>query len=238
MKQSLFCLTFGLALVTACTGTQGHAKALKPVSCDSNITAYGSRAALKIDPGSVATTLARVPVPKTAIGYGPADGYNAELTMVDGNWFVAHATGADSVRVETTPKVGTGAVFFVSAAPMEWSARRIDKTITAMAGLETLLADAAAEAGCSKSAIPFQLTGTISAADWSVVGRPVGAKGQLSTGPVTLIGIYAPIDPDRYFMPTETNLHVHFVTEDGTLSGHLSSFQTLEDGILRLPSGS
>lgn len=230
-------LGLGLALLSACTAMQEDGEALGPASCAGNITAYGSREELKADPASVAARLAEVPTPATAIGYGPADGYRAELTLLNGVWSIAYATAPGTVRVETVPEAEVGATFFVSAAPAAWSVRRVNKSIATMAGLETLLADAWAASGCSQSAIPFRLTGTISAADWSVVGRPEGAKGQLSSGRVTLVGIYDPVDSDRYFMPAGQTLHVHLVTEDGSLSGHLSSFLTLDDGFLSLPAG-
>ena len=235
MKSARYAAFLGFALISACNTRQAETQAASPDACESSITAYGSRAALKADPDMVAVNLAAVPTPATAIGYGPSSGYRAELTLVDGNWFIARAAGADSVQVETTPDKGAGAVFFVSAAPEAWSARPARRTIASMAGLESILAEAAAASDCPMSAIAFRLSGTITDAEWSVVGRPDGAKGQIKTGKVTLVGIYDPFDPDRYFMPSGQQLHVHLVSDDGTVSGHLSSFSRLDDGVLSLP---
>jgi hypothetical protein len=235
MKSARYAAFLGLALISSCKTPQAETQAASPDACESSITAYGSRAALKADPDMVAVNLAAVPTPATAIGYGPGAGYRAELTLADGNWFIAHATGADSVQVETVPGKDAGAVFFVSAAPEAWSARPVGTTITAMAGLESILAEAAAASDCPMSAIAFRLSGTITDAEWSVVGRPEGARGQIRSGNVTLVGIYDPFDPGRYFMPSGQQLHVHLVSDDGTISGHLSSFSRLDDGVLSLP---
>ncbi|KDA00900.1 hypothetical protein [Hyphomonas oceanitis] len=235
MRRARYATILSFALISACKTPQAEPQASLPDACKSAITAYGSRAALKANPNMVAVNLAAVPTPATAIGYGPSSGYRAELTLVDGNWFIARATGADPVQVETVPGKDAGAVFFVSAAPEVWSARPVGTTITSMAGLESILAEAAAASDCPSSAIPFRLSGTITGAEWSVVGRPEGAKGQIKSGNVTLVGIYDPFDPDRYFMPSGQQLHVHLVSDDGTISGHLSSFSRFDDGVLSLP---
>lgn len=236
MRNARHAVFLGFAVISACNTPQTETQVASPDPCTSRITAYGSRAALKADPDMVAMDLAAIPPPATAIGYGPGAGYRTELTLVNGNWFIARATGADSVQVETTPDKGAGAVFFVSAAPEAWSARSVGTTIASMEELEDILAKALAASDCPSSAVPFRLSGTITGAEWSVVGRPEGAKGQIKSGNVTLVGIYDPFDPDRYFMTTDQKLHVHLVSEDGTISGHISSFSKLEDGELSLPA--
>jgi hypothetical protein len=235
MKSMRYTAFLGFAMISACNTPQAETQATSPASCTSSITAYGSRAALKADPDMVAVNLAAVPPPATAIGYGPGAGYRAELTLVDGKWSIARATGADSVQVERVPDKDAGAVFFVLVAPEAWSARPVRTTITSMAGLESMLAATAVASDCPTSAIPFRLSGTITDAEWSVVGRPEGARGQIKSGNVTLVGIYDPFDPDRYFMPTGQKLHVHFVSADRAISGHLSSFSMLREGVLSLP---
>lgn len=225
-----------LTMLAACNAPQTEHQAVSPQACEDAITAYGSPSALKAEPGMIAVSLADVPRPDTAIGYGPSAGYREELTLVNGAWHIARATGLDTVEVKTVPADDAGAVFFVSAAPQAWSVRPVGKTITSMAELESMLAESAAASGCPSSAVPFRLSGTISDADWSVVGQPDGAHGKIASADVTLVGIYDPFDHDRYFMPAGRTLHVHMATEDGKISGHLSSFSTLEGGLFSLPA--
>lgn len=222
-------------LLAACHAPQAGPQSMSPDACKNTIIAYGSRPALKAEPEMVAVKLAEISHADTAMGYGPSAGHREELTLVDGVWHIARATGPDTVHVETVPGEDAGAVFFVSAAPQAWSVRPVGNTIKTMAGLEGLLAKSLADSGCPSSAIPFRLSGTIADAQWSVVGKPEGAHGEIATANVTLVGIYDPFDPDRYFMPTGQTLHVHLITEDGKISGHLSSFSSLEGGLLGLP---
>lgn len=225
-----------LTLLAACNTPQAEHQAVGPQVCGDTITAYGSRSALKAEPGMIAVSLADVPRPDTAIGYGPSAGYREELTLVNGTWHIARATGPDTVEVETVPAEDAGAVFFVSAVPEAWSVRPAGKTVTSMAELEDMLAESAAASGCPSSAVPFRLSGTISDAEWSVVGQPDGAHGKIASANVTLVGIYDPFDHDRYFMPAGQTLHVHMATDDGKISGHLSSFSTLEGGVFSVPA--
>jgi hypothetical protein len=236
MKSARYAAFLGFAVIAACNTPQAEKQTVSRDACENSITAYGSRAALKADPDMVAVSLAAVPTPATAIGYGPSDKYRAELTLVNGEWSIARATGADSVQVEKTPEKEAGAVFLVLATPEKWSAHPVGEIITTLVGLENILTATAAASDCPTSAIPFRLSGTITNAKWSVVGRPEGAKGLIKDGNVTLVGIYDPIDSDRYFIPTGQKLHVHLVSEDGAISGHLSSFQNLVDGVLSLPT--
>ncbi|MBA4225567.1 MAG: hypothetical protein C0456_02960 [Hyphomonas sp.] len=203
--------------------------------CASAIHAFGSRADLQADPGRVAVSLSKVPVSETTIGYGPGSDYQAELTLLDGVWQIARATGPKSAVNVTTPGEGAGAMFLVTASPEAWKTRALETPVNGMAALEALLAQAAPSHGCPGEAIPFKLSGTLMGGEWSVVGRPAGAAGRIEQADVTLIGIFDPADPDRYFMPQGRKIHVHVVSNDGQLSGHLNDFEALTNPSLALP---
>lgn len=225
-------LSFGLLAACASLTTQAPEGAN---ACSSTMTAYGSRSSLKESPAAVAVMLSDVALSSTTIGYGPGAGYLEELTLIDGVWQIARATGADAASVSSTPADNGGAMFLVTASPEAWATHKLDTPVSGMSGLEDLIAQSALSAGCAPGAIPFKLSGTISTADWSVVGRPLGAKGQIDLAAVTLIGLYDSVDADRYFMPAGRRVHVHVQTADGRLSGHLDNFASLEGGTLSLP---
>jgi len=225
----------GIALLTACAGTAEQVGEPSPTACQAPISAYGSREFLKTNPDSVAAVLAEVPVTETSIGYGPSAGYLEEITLVDGAWKIARATGPDTISLETGPTSDAGAVFLVIASPDAWRAQPLDTPVEGMADLEARLSEFVAASGCMSSALPFRLSGVVEDAEWSVVGRPAGAKGHLQRADVTLVGIYDPVDNDRYFMPQGAKVHVHMVTADGRVSGHLNGFSALTAGKLSLP---
>lgn len=225
----------GLALLTACAGTAEPVGEPSPTACQVPISAYGSKQSLRANPDSVAAVLTQVPVTGTSIGYGPSAGYLEEITLVDGAWKIARATGPDTVSVETGPASDAGAVFLVIASPDAWRAQPLDTPIEGMADLEARLSEIVAASDCISSALPFRIAGVVKDADWSVVGRPSGAKGRLDMTDVTLVGIYDPMDNDRYFMPQGAKVHVHMLTADGAVSGHLNGFSVLTDGTLSLP---
>lgn len=204
-------------------------------ACQSTISAFGSRSALKASPDKVAVMLSHIALTPNAIGYGPGAGYLEELTLVDGVWQIAHATGAHTVSVSNILVENGGAVFLVTASPDAWADRKLETPVNGMNDLEAVISKAATLASCAPGAVPFKLTGTIRGADWSVVGRPSGAKGRIDVAAVTLIGMYDPVEADRYFMPKGRSVHVHILTADGRISGHLDSFVSLEAGTLMLP---
>lgn len=236
MKTSHCAALSGLAILSACSTATEHLETSRVNACGSNITAFGSRAELKINPDMAAVRLLDVPTPSTAIGYGPSAGYRDELTLIDGVWSISSATSEDTVSVDDTPNDTFAAMFFVSAAPEAWGVESTDLTLNGMAGLEALLAEVVASSDCPSVPLAFQVSGIITDAAWSVVGKPKGAKGVIETAEVTLVGIYDPFDHDRYFMPSGQNLHVHLTSKDRSVSGHVSAFSKLEHARLSLPA--
>ncbi|MDP3459681.1 MAG: hypothetical protein Q8S09_10450 [Hyphomonas sp.] len=223
-----------LALLAACASQPAAAPA-SIGACQSTINVYGSRTELNEHPDTVAVSLRDVALSPNAIGYGPGAGYLAELTVVDGVWQIARATGPGAVTVDTVPGENAGAMFLVTASPDAWAKRTLDTPVEGMTDLEAMISKSAASSGCGAGAVPFKLTGKIQDADWSVVGRPSGARGRIDETAVTLIGLYDPVEADRYFMPKGRSIHVHILTGDGRLSGHLDDFASLEAGTLSLP---
>lgn len=223
-----------LALLASCA-SKLTAPPQETAACASTITAYGTRAGLKDNPDTLAVLLSGVALSQTAIGYGPSAGYLDELTLIDGVWQIATATGENTATVSSVPAENAGAMFLVTASPDAWAESTLDTPVSGMTELEDLIARSALLAGCKPDAIPFKLSGFIRGADWSVVGRPSGAKGRMDDTAVTLIGLYDPVDADRFFMPKGRRIHVHVLTDDGGLSGHLDDFASLEAGTLSLP---
>lgn len=224
-----------LVLAAGCGAGMGRATSELSPDCGAEITAYGSRASLRENPTSPAVALAAVATPPTAIGYGPGAGYREELTLVDGVWRIARATAPDAVIVEAIPASDAAAVFLVTAAPARWRTRHIDTPVNGFTDLEARLLAISRASPCPSAAIPFRLTGEIVDADWSVVGRPEGARGRIAAGRVTIVGVFDPLDADRYFMPVGQRLHAHIVTETGDIAAHLASFSLLRDGALSVP---
>lgn len=225
----------GFTVFAACATPAPPSETMAEAACASAIHAFGSRAGLLTDPGRVAVSLSEVPVSETTIGYGPGSDYLAELTLIDGVWQIARATGPKSAVNTATPGEGAGAMFLVTASPEAWTTRTLETPVNGMAALEALLAQAASSYGCPGEAIPFKLSGTLMGGEWSVVGRPAGATGRIEQADVTLIGIFDPADPDRYFMPQGRKIHVHVVSNDRHLSGHLNDFEALTSPSLALP---
>lgn len=211
------------AALTACAKSAPELVSREPSAsgCTADGTADGSRAELKEEPDTVAVMLADVDRAGSLIGYGPSAGYVSELTLVDGVWRIAHPTSGDAVRVKTTPDPQAGALFLVTAAPRSWMTASLDSATKDIADLESRLSDIAAASPCPNAPLPFNLTGVITDADCSAVGRPTGAKGRLAKADNTLIGIFDTVGSDRDFMAGGKRLHVHLLSADGIVSGYL-----------------
>jgi hypothetical protein len=69
----------------------------------------------------------------------------------------------------------------------------------------------------------------VSSANWSVVGRPLGAKGVLANEHVEIVGIYADDTDDIYFIPEGRLIHAHIRSFDSPITAHLNAFDRLTE---------
>ncbi len=223
---------FGAVLVlSACASN-----AVDPVvpeqrmTCLAPIEVYGTRASVKAEGFAESVRLPSIRPAPTMIGYGPSAGYKDELTVIDGVFHIATARRDNQVTLSHAVSQDSGAAFLVTSSPKNWITMPGPERINGLSGLEAQLTAAAQSYGCGGAvAFPFKVTGLVSSANWSMVGRPLGAEGVLANEHVEIVGIYADDTDDIYFIPEGRLIHAHIRSFDSPITAHLNAFDRLTE---------
>lgn len=113
---------------------------------------------------------------------------------------------------------------------------------------ESFILEAAKERGINIDApFPFMIKGKVNRAEWHVINwkdrdtehtpekhKSSGLRGEIENREVRLLGFYS----DKHhaiFTHHSTNMHLHILTDDERIAGHLDDFQ-LGENILLLPN--
>jgi acetolactate decarboxylase len=166
---------------------------------------------------------------------GPTQALAGELTVVDGTAYVATISHR---QVRVVEDRSAGAPFLVWAEVPRWSARPLPAGLDDQRALEAHLRALAPEMGLDPDGpFPFLLTGAPREVAWHVLGGPGpaaagghggqrhghGAGGMmLRDRPMTLVGFYSRRHEDVFTHRGEFS-HIHLVTEDRALSGHVDA---------------
>jgi acetolactate decarboxylase len=178
-------------------------------------------------------------------GLGPIAELQGEVTMVDGRIIVSAVDRQGKVRVSEVPDVSVP--FFVWADVASWDAT---PPLAAAPDLTTL-AEHIGKAGARAylgDAFPFLISGKFTRLAYHIVhGRPGAPAGmeehrkmqvpfEIENATATLVGFWS----NRHhgvFTHANSNVHIHFVSEDLSTSGHLED-ASAEGGqlVLQLPA--
>jgi acetolactate decarboxylase len=191
---------------------------------------------------------------------GPTEGLRGELTVVDGTAFVASLAHG---RVRVVQDRSAAAPFLVWAEVARWHTMALPGTIADQRQLEAHLGMLAAQHGLDPDGpFPFLLTGAARHVEWHVLGGPApgpahgaGAGHGARRGPghgaghgagqvderrtlrrraMTLVGFYSRRHEDVFTHAGEYS-HIHFVSDDHALSGHVDALEPGPGLTLHLP---
>ena len=166
---------------------------------------------------------------------GPVSYLRGEIMAVDGKVYVSRVTTDTSMAVELSPDVS--APFLVFADVKAWQEITLPPTVKSIQELEALLDQATKE---QPRPFAFKLEGTVSKAQIHVQNLPKGAtvsspeeahRGQVKF-PVgqeeaTIVGFFS-TEHQGVFTHHDTYLHMHLITGDRALMGHLDEL-TIEN---------
>lgn len=164
---------------------------------------------------------------------GPTEGLAGELTVVDGRAYVATLQHR---QVRVVEDRSAGAPFLVWAEVARWSTRALPAALADASALEEHLRAIARDAGLPPDGpFPFLLVGSPEEVTWHVLGGPgsgstrhggghaqMAEKRVLRQRPMTMVGFYSRHHEDVFTHRGEFS-HVHFVTDDRALSGHVDA---------------
>jgi acetolactate decarboxylase len=175
---------------------------------------------------------------KHLYGMGPVEYLKGELLVVDGHGY--KAVVADSQHMRVTETLNVGAPFFGYTRVENWQAVELPETVHTLSDLEQLLLHSV---GNMAGPFFFKIEGAVDSASIHLVNLPNGTKvnspetahqGQINY-PVThrqatLIGFFS-TDHKTIFTHHTTFQHIHLITHDKQLMGHLD-YLNLKQGKL------
>jgi acetolactate decarboxylase len=174
---------------------------------------------------------------------GPLAGLKGEITVIDGQAVIATAEGG---AIRTHTELNRGAAFLVYTHAAMWKAMPLPPDVRTLDDLGTYLPGAAKAAGLDPDApLAFRVEGSTHALAYHVLNRPDDAPATfeaherskvhsaIADQAVRMIGFYS-TRHRGIFTPGDSDLHIHFVTQDGKAAGHVESFELSPGGSLLL----
>jgi acetolactate decarboxylase len=180
---------------------------------------------------------------KNLYGLGPVEGLAGELLIINGKAYKSTVVSAAEMKVEETYKAK--APFFVYGYADKFSQSALPSTINDLSKLEAYLDD---KTKSVNEPYIFVLKGTVNSASVHVVNLPEGSKvsspddahrGQVSykveNTPVEIVGFFSR-SHQSVFTHHDTFMHLHLITKNGTIMGHLDAVEFKPGGMqLYLP---
>jgi acetolactate decarboxylase len=176
---------------------------------------------------------------------GPLEGLTGEITVLDGN---AAITTVVNGNVRTGNSLDHGAAFLVWTYAAAWSTTPLPADARTMEQLEATLPATARSAGFDGTApVAFRIEGTVETLNYHVLNRAAGtpltaeaheaskAHFALTGRRVHLVGFYS-TQHRGVFTPGTSNIHLHVVSDDGLLAGHVESFTLAPGATLLFPA--
>jgi len=195
--------------------------------------------------GAVAARIrADAPPERGSWAVGPTEGLAGELTVLDGRAFVATVRHREVRVVEDR---SAGAPFLVWAEVAGWREHALPPGLADARALEAHLQAIARDAALPpEGPFPFLLVGRPEEVTWHALGGPGagphgGGHGQavdkrvLRGRSMTLIGFYSRRHEDVFTHRGEFS-HIHFVTDDRALLGHVDALVPGVGLTLKLPA--
>lgn len=176
-------------------------------------------------------------------GLGPLEYLQGEITVVDGVCHVSSVARDGSVVVEQRDDVA--APFFVHAQLAGWRSVILDDGVRDLPSLDAFLDRQAVD---RDAPFVFRMTGMVRQARIHVMDVPPGAvfsspedahrhrrHFDLQDREVELLGFYSR-DHRGVFTHHDSNIHLHLITIDGAMMGHLDQLE-LAPGAMALEMG-
>lgn len=178
-------------------------------------------------------------------GLGPLEGLIGEVTIIDGRPSLARV-GVDGAPVVTESFEGNAPFFVWAEVTGAWRTRQTPSEVRTLHDLEAFIERAGAEAGLT-DAFPFKLVSPASPLRYHVLdakpGHQPGMAGhgamqtklEMGPQPALLVGFHSKRH-HGIFTHMNSNMHLHFMTPDNQISGHVDDMTIASGLTLSLPS--
>lgn len=176
---------------------------------------------------------------------GAFENLKGEILIMDGKSFSNRALNDE---IHFVNQFEERANLLVTAQVESWQAIELSGDIQTMADLQNSIEETANRHGLDMDhPIPFKIEGEFGELNWHVIDWPVddkehthqkhrtsGPNGVLQNQPVNILGFWSD-SHHGVFTHHSTNLHMHFVTDDENLAGHVDGLANGRDLTLYLP---
>lgn len=165
-------------------------------------------------------------------GIGPVEYLHGELLVMDGEIFRSTARGDSAMKVEIAP--AARAPFFVHQYVAQWTEVGLPPTVTDLASLDAYLTE---RYGALGQAFAFRIVGAFSVIDVHIVDV---TPGTVVNGPddahrenkhyrirdrsAEVVGFFS-TKHKAVFTHHDTNIHVHAITAERDLMGHVEAMR-------------
>lgn len=248
LRFSLACVP--LLLSAACSHGGADAKSASASAPAVAVQVHGSlEAATRQGKTSSVVSLSPLKADKHSLGLGLLSSLRGEITAFDGRAFLSVPSPDGSFRTDELGAHEDGAAFLVTASVPEWQSVSLPRN-TVLEDLPSALEELAEGAGLDvERPFPFMIEGgvgnlTLSVVDGSAfVGeREVSAdalkaasrKAKRASCQGTGVGFFAKGEHPDFLVP-DSQVHLHFVEQSGTLAGHVESVDLPSGTQFRLP---
>ncbi|MEZ4936446.1 MAG: acetolactate decarboxylase [Crocinitomicaceae bacterium] len=177
---------------------------------------------------------------------GALENLKGEILILNSQPFISNYEG-QKMKIDTS--MDFNATLFVYADVENWQSYEIPVGITSYEELEKFIENTAREKGLNlEEPFPFLVEGEARKVDWHVINWPEedtehthekhvtsGEHGTLENKPVEVLGFFS-THHHAIFTHHTTNMHLHFITENGDLAGHADNLIPGDQMHLKLPN--
>lgn len=171
-------------------------------------------------------------------GIGPLENLHGEIMLLDDACYVSTVDSKGHAVVERTHKAK--APFFVWARVDRWKSIQLPENVSNIKSLENFLDNATR---FQPRPFAFQLRGRIKSAQVHIMNLPPGTmvnepadahrhqvEYPIENEDVRILGFFS-IKHQQVFTHHDTFLHLHLITTDGRLMGHVDALEFDEEGM-------
>lgn len=184
--------------------------------------------------------------PVDLYGLGVLENLEGEIIILDGRPYLSRKIDGKIVLEES---YDAKASLLVYARVPEWSNHEVKVSINSMIELESLVEETAIRSGVNiEKPFPFMVRGKMANFQWHVIDWPEGnteltyqkhldavAKKMEKDREVTLLGFYSR-HHKGVFTPFTSEVHIHVLSDDYELAGHLDAVAPGKNFTILLPS--
>ena len=175
---------------------------------------------------------------------GPIEGLKGEITIYNGKSSIATI---ERGQPKIYSSFNYSAIFLAYASASQWKKIVIEKSINGLNNVEAFVQKMAKKNNVNtKKPFPFRIEGIIDSLNYHIIFKSDNAphnkvehqramqKFSIYNSSVQIIGFWADSESQGVYTHPDKRIHLHFMLEDNTESGHIDNIQLHEGAFFYL----